>query len=184
MHVQRTLHPLLLCAAVCGLVAAPPRARAAQAERARIVISNPDFRPLPIAIQAFQGEADAKAAAAEATAVVRSDLTISGLFDVLDPKSFLADPNEGLAVAAVAFRRWADVGADGLVKAVLRSEGAELVGELHLYEGRAGREALARTLRVPAGRARMLGHRMADEIVRFYTHEPGAFSTRIAAIRK
>ena len=63
-------------------------------------------------------------------------------------------------------------------------EGGDLVGELHLYEVRAGREVLATTLRVPAGDARALGHRMADEIVRYYTREPGIFSTRIAAIRK
>jgi len=116
--------------------------------------------------------------------VVRADLALSGLFDVLDPKSYLADPNEGLAVAAVAFRRWADVGADGLAKALVKGDGGQLSGELHLYEVRAGREAMSRTLRVPAGQARALGHAMADEIVRYYTHEPGAFSTRIAAVRK
>ena len=163
------------------LLASP--ALAAQ-ERPAIVISNADFRPLPIAVQAFLGEGDARAAAAEATSVVRADLALSGLFDVLDPKGYLADPKEGLAVASVAFTRWADVGADGLVKAALRSEGSELVGELHVYEVRAAREGTSRTFRVPAGQARALAHRMSDEIVRYYTHEPGVFSTRIAAIRK
>ena len=41
---------------------------------------------------------------------------------------------------------------------------------------------LARTLR--ATDARGLGHRIADEVVRHYTGEPGIFRTRIAAIRK
>ncbi len=164
--------------------ALPFSALAAATDRPAIVVGSPDFRPLPIAVAAFTGAGDAQAAAGDATSVVRSDLALSGLFDVLDPKGFLADPNEGLAVARVAFQRWADVGADGLVKAAVRTEGNDLVGELHLYEVRAGREALAKTLRVPAGATRALGHAMSDEIVRYYTHEPGVFSTRIAAIRK
>lgn len=181
MSTSTNRHLLFLAVALLpGLAAAAP----AVSDRPPIVINNPDFRPLPIAVQAFQGEADTKGAAAEATQVVRADLTLSGLFDVLDPKSYLADPNEGLAVAAVVFRRWVDVGADGLAKALVKSDGAHLSGELHLYEVRAGREAMVRTVRVPAGQARMLGHAIADEIVRYYTHEPGSFSTRIAAIRR
>jgi TolB protein len=180
MSPTRTLPILLACAAAlpAGALAAPA------GDRAPVAITNPDFRPLPIAVQSFGGEGDAKAPAAEATAVVRADLALSGLFDVLDPKGYLADPKEGLAVASVSFTRWADVGADGLVKAILRSEGGELVGELHLYEVRAAREGMAKTIRVPAGQARTLGHRMSDEIVRYYTHEPGVFATRIAAVRK
>jgi TolB protein len=179
-----TRHQLLPTLALALALAPGLAAAAPVAERPPILINNPDFRPLPIAVQAFQGDAEAKPAAAEATAVVRADLAISGLFDVLDPKSYLADPSEGLAVATVAFRRWADVGAEGLVKAVVRSEGGQLAGELHLYEVRAGREALSKTLRVPAGQARALGHLITDEIIRYYTHEPGPFSTRIAAVRK
>jgi TolB protein len=147
--------------------------------RAPIVISASDFRPLPIAIPAFTGEGDA---ARDATATVRFDLTLSGLFDVLDPKGFLADTGEGVSASSITFRRWVDVGADGLVKVVVRSDGSELTGELHLYEVRAGREVLSHTVRARTGHA--LGHRVSDEIVRYYTHEPGIFSSRIVAIRK
>ncbi len=174
----------VLVAALAIIATSSLPVSAATPDRPAIVVGSPDFRPLPIAVQTFAGEGEAKGAAGEATTVVRSDLALSGLFDVLDPKGFLADPGEGLAVATVAFRRWADVGADGLVKAVVRAEGGELAGELHLYEVRASREVLSKTIRVPAGAARALGHRMSDEIVRYYTHEPGIFSTRIAAIRK
>jgi TolB protein len=43
---------------------------------------------------------------------------------------------------------------------------------------------LARTHRAPPSDPRLLGHRLADEIMKHYTREPGAFATRIAAIRK
>jgi TolB protein len=140
-------------------------------ERTYVDVGSPNFQPLPIAVADFQAEGDAPAAAV--AAVVRSDLTLSGLFDVLDPKGFLADPREGFAAPSIRFTRWADVGADGLAKARVRRVGGELEGELHLYEVRAGREVLARTHRVQAADPRALAHRFADDIVRHYTREPG-----------
>ncbi|WP_242394525.1 protein TolB [Anaeromyxobacter oryzisoli] len=162
------------------LLAAP----AAAQERPTIVVGSPEFRPLPLAVVEFGGDAEARRAAAEATALVRADLTLSGLFDVLDPKGFLADPTEGYAPTAIKFARWADVGADGLVKARLARTATDLAGELHLYDVRGGREVLAKTIHVAASEPRRLAHRIADEIVRYYTHEPGVFATQIAAVRK
>jgi TolB protein len=173
-----TARPLALAAL---LLAAVP---AAGQERPTIVVGSPEFRPLPIAVVDFTGDADARSAAAEASQAVRADLALSGLFDVLDPKGFLADPSEGYAATSIKFARWADVGADGLVKARLARTATEVEGELHLYEVRAGREVLVKTLRVAAAEPRRLAHRMADEVVRYYTREPGVFASQIAAIRK
>jgi len=174
-----TLRTTAVLAAALALALALP---AAAQERPTLVIGSPNFQPLPIAIAAFQG--DDPRLAAEVTEVVRADLTLSGLFEVLDPRGFLADPAEGLAAPSIRFARWGDVGAEGLAKARLRRDGEQLAADLHLYEVRAGREALARTHHAPTSDPRLLGHRLADEIVKHYTREPGAFATRIAAIRK
>jgi TolB protein len=168
-------------ALLAALAAAVATAAPAQ-ERTYVDVGSPNFQPLPIAVAPFEGEGDVRAG--EVSDVVRSDLALSGLFDVLDPKGFLADPAEGFAAPSIRFARWADVGADGLVKARVRRAGAELEGDLHLYEVRAGREALATTVRASAAEPRALAHRLADAIVRHYTREPGVFSTKIAAIRK
>ncbi|HET9553826.1 MAG TPA: protein TolB [Anaeromyxobacteraceae bacterium] len=166
-----------LTLALLALALAAP----ARAQRATVVVDSPDFRPLPIAVPAFLADGEARAAG-EATDVLRADLTLSGLFEVLDPRSYLADASEGLAAPSIKFSRWATVGADGLVKARLRREGAGLAADLRLHEVRAGREVLARTLAAPD--ARQLAHRIADELVRHYTGEPGVFRTHIVAIRK
>jgi TolB protein len=155
---------------------------AAAQQRPYIDVGSPSFQPLPIAVADFQGEGDVRGR--DVSDVVRGDLALSGIFDVLDPKGFLADPAEGYAAPAIRFARWADVGAEGLAKARVRRVAAQLEGELHLYEVRAGREALATTVRAAASDPRALGHRIADEIVRYYTREPGVFSTKIVAIRK
>jgi TolB protein len=172
------LRPLLTAA-----LAATATAAAAAPERPTIVVGSPDFQPLPIAVAPFQGDGDGRAAA-EITQVVRADLQLSGLFDVLDARGFLADAAEGYAAPSIRFTRWADVGAEGLAKARVRDAAGALEAELHLYEVRAGREVL--TKRIPASSAnpRAAGHRIADEIVRYYTREPGVFSTQIVAIRK
>jgi TolB protein len=171
--------PSIAIAVALALAASAGRAE----DRPTLVIGSPTFQPLPIAIAEFVAEGEPRAAQ-EAAEVVRSDLALSGLFDVLDPKGFLADPGEGFAASSIRFARWADVGAEGLVRARVRRDGGELVGELHVYEVRAGREALVRTVRAAAAAPRAVGHRMADEIVRHYTREPGVFSTQIVAIRK
>ena len=177
MTAPMTLARTLALAAVAA--ALPALAQ----ERPMLTIGSPNFQPLPIAVAQFQGEGG-DARAAEVTEVVRGDLALSGLFEVLDPRGFLADPSEGWAAPTIRFARWTDVGAEGLVKARMRQSGAELEGELHLYEVRAGREVLVKRLRSAASDPRALGHRISDEIVRYYTREPGVFSTKLVAIRK
>jgi TolB protein len=151
------------------------------AARPTVVVDAPDFRPLPLALPAFLAEGEGRAAE-ETLEVLRADLALSGLFELLDPKGFLAEPGEGLAAPSIKFGRWATVGAEGLVKARVRREGAGLSADLRLHEVRAGREVLQRQLSAPDPRA--LAHRMADELVRFYTGEPGVFRTHIAAVRR
>lgn len=169
--------PLALALAA---LAAPP---AAAQQRTYIDVGSPDFQPLPIAIAPFPAATPgAEAAARETWETVRGDLALSGLFRVLDPKGFLADPAEGLQATSIRFARWADVGADALLKAAIgrRADGTA-TADWHLFDVRAGRELLAGG---DAGDPRALGHRIADAVLRHFTREPGVFSTRIAAIRK
>jgi TolB protein len=155
---------------------------AAAAQRISIEIGSPNFQPLPIAVTPFRADAAAQAEAAEATQVLRGDLALSGLFDVIDPKSFLADPAEGIAAPTIRFSRWADIGAEGLVKALVRRGPEGVEGELHLFEVRAGREVMSQDRR--AAGARRLAHQLADDVIQYYTREPGVFRTRILALRK
>jgi TolB protein len=168
--------PLLLAALLCA-AAAPP----ARADRPRVVVDSPDFRPVPLAVPALLSPGDARGAD-ETTEVLRADLALSGLFEVLDPRGFLADPGEGLAAPSIQFGRWATVGAEGLVKARLRRDGQGLAADLRIFDVQAGREVLQRS--VVGSEPRGLGHAVADEVVRFYGGEPGVFRTHIVAVRR
>lgn len=171
-------------APIAALAVALAAGPAAAQQRAYVDIGAPDFSPFPIAVAQFQASPDARGMADTVTSVVRGDLLLSGTFDVLDPKGYLADPSEGITAPTIKFARWADVGADGLVKARIRISGGTVTGELHLFEVRAGREVLTTTRTVDAADVRDLGHQLADDVFKYYTAEPGAFRTRIAAIRK
>jgi TolB protein len=154
----------------------------ALAQRQYIEVGSPDFRPLALAVVPFEAGPGAQIDANDAYQTFRNDLSLTGLFDLLDPRSFLADPREGTVASAIRFARWVDVGSEGLVKAVVKREGTEVAGELHLYEVRAQKEVLYRVYRERTARA--LAHRLADDVLQYYTREPGIFRTKIAAIRK
>jgi len=161
----------------CALALLPA---AAFAQRQYIDVGSPDFRPMALALPGFQAAPEALADATDALQTLRDDLALTSVFELLDPRSFLADPREGLS--SIRFQRWADVGAEGLVKGAIRRDSQGLAGELHLYDVRAGREVLYRVYREKT--ARSLAHRFADDITQYYTREPGVFRTRVAVVRK
>jgi len=109
--------------------------------------------------------------------VLARDLTLIGLFKVLSTRGFLADLSaEGTGLDP---QRWADVGAQAVVKARVSRGAGGLQVEWYLYD--LGRGATPVLLRRDAGpNARRLAHRFGDAIVTYFTREPGIFLTRLA----
>lgn len=149
-------------------------------------VEGAEFRPYPIAIPDFRVPPGSEGAherdALLLTQVLRSDLELSGVFKVLDPKAFIN--TDGIVLAQVKWEDWQNVGADGLLKSMVRAKGDELVVELHGYEVAAQREGLNKTFTGKKADVRRLAHQIADEVYRHYTQEPGVFQTRIAAVKK
>lgn len=157
----------------------------ALAQRPVIEISGANFRPMPLAVAMPQPQDDgAKAAMAEFDAALSFDFAACGLFQVLDRKSFLADPKEGVTASTIQFNRWTDVGAESLVKTQLSADGANLRGDLRLFGVAAGREELKVSESVPTKDARRLAHKLANAVYKHFTHETGPFETRLAFTRK
>lgn len=149
-------------------------------------IEGAEFRPYPIAVPDFRvppnSAGDVQRDALLLTQVLRKDLELSSVFKVLDPKSFI--DTDGLVLAQVKWEDWLNVGADGLVKAMVRPSGDELSVEVHAYQVAAQREGLNKTFKGNKGDLRRLAHQIADEVYRYYTQEPGIFQTRIAVVKK
>jgi len=105
------------------------------------------------------------------------DLDISGFFHLLDPDSFPADlQNEGLGFSSAL---WSQVGAQGVakIKATRTGSGLEVEGRLYVL-GRGEAPVLSRTYRASEGRDAV--HQFANDVVGYFTGQPGIFGSRIA----
>ena len=114
--------------------------------------------------------------------VLSQDFERSGLFKLLDPASFLAPATEGLA--RIDYLKWQAVGAQGLVKLSCEAVGPEVKCDLRLFDVAHGQELLHGTYRARPAAQRQIAHRFGDDVVRFFTHEPSIFQTRIAYVRE
>jgi len=124
----------------------------------------------PIAVPAMP---DADPAAKEVAQVASFDLAVAGVFKVLDPQGFLADlRTEGLTIEP---QKWKDVGAFGVIKYKLTASDLEL----RLYEISKGPTAVLTKTYPRKGELRTLAHRFCNEVVKYYTGEPGFFGSKL-----
>ena len=130
----------------------------------------------PIAVPQSQ-EGDA-AAAREIAQVASFDLSVAGVFKVLDPAGFLADLKaEGLIIDPA---KWKDVGAFGVIK--YRATASDV--EFRLYEISKGTTSVLSKVYPRKGEVRSIAHRFCNEVVKYYTGEPGFFGSKIAFTAK
>lgn len=154
--------------------------------REYIKITDPNFRPYPIAIPDIK---DMSGTAADlvrkGTETLRFDLEVAGVFKVLDPRSFIADPKqEGLSGASINFADWINVGAEGLIKVGIYRSGNNVAMEGHLFDVASGKELLHKKYKGNAAGLRKMVHRFADAIVRHFTGSPSVFFTKIVFAKK
>ncbi len=116
------------------------------------------------------------------------DFVLSSLFDVLDPKSFTANPNEGMRVN---LESWRNVGADAVVKIrVTPRGGSRWRVEMKLFVIARGPvevlSAPAPTAADPTGsrdfassQVRGEVHQFANDVIKWFTGSPGSFGARL-----
>lgn len=120
---------------------------------------------------------------AQGADVVRNDLMLSSLFQVLDSRSFLANlEQEGLGINKTA---WSSVGAQGIVKGQITQSGQSISVEMRLFElARGEAPILSKSYRGNLGQLRGFMHDFANEILRVLTGQAGAFGTKLTFARK
>jgi TolB protein len=164
------------------LVASLAAAGDARAQQDRVVL-NADVKAkkglYPIAVAPpFDSDPAVGKLAAE---VQTFDLNVSSWFQVLDPRSFLADSKrEGMSLDP---QKWKDVGAFGVIKTRVVSTGVNVVMQFKLYELDKGAvPVLEREYKGSVGEARKLTHRWCNDVVKYYTGEDGFFGSRIVFV--
>jgi TolB protein len=104
------------------------------------------------------------------------DLTLSSLFQVLDPASFTA--NLAAEGAGIDPTSWRNVGAEGVVKGSVFPRGGTIHLELSLYVvSRGGAPVLQKQYDVAQGDLRGAVHQFDNEVVKWLTGTAGSFGT-------
>lgn len=131
--------------------------------RVYIDINAPGGTVVPLALL-YKGPASIKQ-------VLVRDLTLYGIFRLINPKAFLIEEfKEG------DFEDWRIIGADILVVAQAQEEGDTVGLTARIFDVVEGREVLAKRYSVKKGAERLIAHRLADHIFWAFTGEEGIFS--------
>ncbi len=159
-----------------------------QAPLARVVIDVDvsDFQPYPLAIAPPKKEGDIKDEfIKKIDKILLKDMKFAGFFNILDRKSFLADlEKEGLSINTIDFQDWINIGAEGLIKCIIRKKEKGFELECRLFEVATMKEALRYKKEFDREGERAAVHSFSSKVVEYYTGVPGIYNTKIAYIKK
>ena len=152
-----------------------------------IDITRGNLDPLPIAVSPLSQDKPTKDKSqkklnlsnlgAEISAVVESNLQISGLFNPLSKDAFLQEPD--IAHLKPRFEDWALIKAQALITGKVQIEDNKLKVEFRLWDILAGREMMALAFTTVPNNWRRVGHITSDKVYERLTGEKGYFDTRI-----
>lgn len=155
---------------------------------ARIEISSPGEQTIPLAMTRLipTGVGSPQPAIAEEfQQVLQGDLELSGLFDLVDPASFLSDARKlGLRRTDIDFYQWRMLGAETLIKGGYSVAAGRVTIDLRLFDVISQRLLTGRRYLGKLTDVRKIAHTFADQILLSLTGEKGPFATKIAYISK
>ena len=139
-------------------------------------ITQGSLKPIPIAVPEFLGE-DLQFSR-DVTQVIAADLERSGLFQPLDPASFIDRPRD--LNAPPRFADWRVLNAQALLVGRAGGSGdGRLVGEFRLWDVYSARQLAAQRFAVAQRDWRRLAHLIADQVYQRLTGERGYFDTQV-----
>ena len=153
----------------------------------KVDITRGNLNPLPIAVSPLSSDKNTnqelkrvikkEKLGKEISTVIENNLKNSGLFNPLDPKAFLQEPN--VAHLKPRFEDWALIKAQALITGKIVFEKEKLRVEFRLWDVLAGKEILALAFTTAPNNWRRVGHIITDKVYERLTGEKGYFDTRI-----
>ena len=160
-----------------GVAAAPATARADGSDDAGTMIDVNGHKHglYPIAVPAVtEGDATAGKQVAE---IASFDFSVAGVFKVLDPQSFLDTQSAALSIDP---QKWKDVGAFGVMKYRVGGDAIDFA----LFDVAKGNKPVLTDHLARKGDVRQVVHKWCNEVVKYYTGEPGFFGSHIVFTAK
>ncbi|MTI06768.1 Tol-Pal system protein TolB [Roseibium denhamense] len=146
-----------------------------------IDITQGNIEPLPIALPPFSAEGGDSRLASDMTAVIAANLRRSGLFNPLDPASYI---QKNMSVNSTPrFGDWRTISAQALVTGtVIQQPDGRLRAEFRLWDVFAADQMLGQQFYTTPENWRRLAHIISDAIYERLTGEKGYFDTRIVFV--
>lgn len=143
-----------------------------------IDVDNPNLGKMPIMVAHFTSNEPGNLSGSELASIIRTDLTLSGLFDVIDapqplPLTQNGDPD---------LNSLAQSGAQALAMGSFHVNGSQLSVECKLYDITLKKLDLGKRFTGGAADHRYIIHMFSDRILEKITNVPGSFTTRIAFV--
>lgn len=158
----------------------------ARAQHMHITVSGAQFKPFPVAVpELVLTGGDVKAGAGVARDLLnllRTDVDMARFFELVPVQTYLSVATENMQ--SPVYSNWQNVGASGLVRGSLQTDGKKLSMVLRFFDVNASKEALSRTCTTDVSGGPKCVHQFLDAVIELLTGEPGVFSSRIAFVKR
>ena len=148
-----------------------------------ITISQPKSG-FPVAIPRLCDAGGASEPAIKIAEVVAKDLQISGLFTVINSASYIEAAGKCGGPDKATYSDWSVIGAEGLVKGEVRDTGGGVEVRMFLHDVLQQKAVVGKRYEGSAQDYSRIGHKFANEILRYFTGEAGIFGTRLAYVSR
>ena len=140
-------------------------------------LSTKNFKPMPIAIVDFGGEAGP---GQQVAGIITANLKRSGVFEPID---HARHPEKSIAAdAAPNFSAWAATGAQAIVTGRVVRDGNRMAVEYRLWDVATQKQIIGQKHAVDPAAWRRLAHLASDTVFERITGETGFFDTRIVFV--
>lgn len=136
-------------------------------------------RLIPVALPQLCLESGTTEAATKIPAVMARDLDLSGYFQVIDPGSYIETPGRCPGPDGFSYSDWSVIGADGLVRGTVQVVGELIRVRMYLYDVPRRQMVLGKEYEGDATQISRMGHRFANEVMKFFTGQYGPFGSQI-----
>lgn len=166
-----------ICIAVCSLIiGATAHSAVAQTD----LYVRGAGRLIPLGIPRLCLEGDEQGPESEIPSVMSKDLDLSGYFEIQNPKSFIEAPGKCGGPESTVYSDWSVIGTEGLIKGQVSRDGSRIKARLYLHDVQKQTVVLAKEYEADYSQLKMVAHRFANEVMKFYTGFPGVFGTQIS----
>ena len=155
-----------------------------------IDIDSPNIQQFPIAICDFNNLSTHPTESADIGITLADEikkyLAMTGIFNILNKKSFLEEKNTGnlAALETIRFSDWAAIGADYLLRGNITPNDKKIIAECRLFDVTRGESLFNKKYDLKIGEQKELSKKIASDILFILTGDEGEFNTKIAFVSK